>query len=319
MALTGGSGFIGRLLVSHLLASGHGVTALARSPGSASLLKDLGAHVVAGDVTSRSSLNACFAGADVVFHLAGYRCPGDLDTETAWAVNVQGTRNAVDAAREACVTRFMYTSTLAVNSDTRGEVPDEQYEFAGRHLSLHELTRAHAHRIVSESLGTGMEIVIVMPGTAYGPGDPGRIGDLIRRTAAGRRVLVPAGLKLCPTYVTDIVEGHMAALTKGNAGESYILAGAPVSGAEMLSHVATLTGTQPPLVIPDAAVALASRGMGWLGRHSRTKAESLRTARASYLGTSEKAARELGWQPRDLIEGLAGTLKPQSPGRPTDA
>jgi dihydroflavonol-4-reductase len=307
-ALTGATGFVGSHLLTLLRAAGHEVVAVVRDPGRAS---HLDAHLMAGDVTAYSSLVEAFRGVDGVFHVAGWYKLGADDPAQGWAVNVQGTRNALAAAAECGVARVVYTSTLAVNSDTRGRTVDETYRFTGRHLSVYDHTKAEAHRLAHRA--TGVEVVTVMPGGIYGPGDTSQVGDLIRRTAQGHRVQAPAGLRMCMAHVDDIADGHLRAMERGRDGEDYMLAGPQTTVVEVLRLVADLAGTKPPLVLPDAVVGVSAAVMGVVERGVRVpatyRAESLRAARASYLGTADKAAAELGWFARDLPTGLAETVE----------
>jgi dihydroflavonol-4-reductase len=293
-----------------LRAEGHDVVAVVRDPARAT---GLDAQVVAGDVTSRDCLDAAFAGTDGVFHVAGWYRLGDDHPEQGWAVNVHGTRTVMAAAEACGVPRVVYTSTLAVNSDTRGKVVDERYRFTGEHLSVYDHTKAAAHRIVREYAARGVDVATVMPGGIYGPGDTSQVGELIRRTARGHRVQAPAGLRMCMAHVDDIADGHVRAMDRGGAGEDYILAGPQTTVVEVLRIVAELAGTKPPLVLPDPVIAASARLLSVLGRRVRLpavyRAESLRAATASYLGRSDKAAAELGWFARDLRTGLAETVE----------
>lgn len=302
-ALTGATGFVGSHLLRLLRSGGHDVVAVVRNP------VDLDAEVRAGDVTSHSSLLAAFEGVDGVFHVAGWYKLGDDHPEQGWAVNVQGTRNVLSAARECQVPRVVYTSTLAVNSDTKGVVADESYRFTGEHLSVYDHTKAEAHRIAHEF----DNVVTVMPGGIYGPGDTSQIGAMIRHTALGRRVQAPAGLRLCMAHVDDIADGHLRAMERGRAGEDYMLAGPQTSLVEVLRLVADLAGTKPPIVLPDAMVGMSAAVMGVVERGVRLpstyRSESLRASRATYLGRADKANAELGWFPRDLRTGLAETVE----------
>src|SRR5690606_641560 len=137
-ALTGATGFVGGHLARQLREAGHEVVAVVRNPAKAAGLEAIGVEVAPGDVTSRSSLVAAFSGVDGVYHVAGWYQLGSDHPEQGWAVNVQGTRNTLDAAREAEVPRVVYTSTLAVNSDTGGQVRDETYHYTGAHLSVYD-------------------------------------------------------------------------------------------------------------------------------------------------------------------------------------
>lgn len=304
--MTGATGFVGGHLLKALRAQGHEVVGVVRDPNVG-----LDAELVQGDVTSRSSLLPAFRGVDGVFHVAGWYKVGDKHPEQGWAVNVQGTRNVMDAAVEAKVPRVVYTSTLAINSDTLGAVVDESYEFSGEHLSVYDETKAEAHKVAA-AYADRLDVVTVMPGGIYGPGDNSTIGELITQTALGGRALAPSGLQLCEAHVDDIAAGHILAMDKGCQGESYMLAGPRISLVDLLRMVAEIAGGKAPLVLPDAVVGLSARTMSILERGlpvpSTYRAESLRASRASYLGNPAKAERELGWHARDLREGLSQTV-----------
>ena len=101
-------------------------------------------------------------------------------------VNVEGTRNALAAAQRAGVPRVVYTSTLAVNSDTEEQVVDETYRFTGEHVSDYDRTKAEAHEIALDFVDQGLDVVIVQPGLVYGPGDTAQTGELIAQVVPGR-------------------------------------------------------------------------------------------------------------------------------------
>lgn len=306
-ALTGATGFVGSHLLELLRAQGHEVTAVVRSADAR-----LDADLVRGDVTDKASLLPAFTGVDGVFHVAGWYKVGDPHPEQGWAVNVQGTRNVMEAAVAANVPRVVYTSTLAINSDTHGEVRDETYIYTGKHLSVYDYTKAQAHRIAN-SFRDRLDVVTVMPGGIYGPGDTSAIGELIRDTALGKRALAPAGLRLCEAHVDDIAEGHWLAMSVGHRGTSYMLAGEQTTVVDLLKLVAEISGGPQPLVLPDVMVGLTAHTMNLVERvlpvPPTYRAETMRAARASYLGTADKARAELGWNPRDLRTGISQTVE----------
>ena len=133
-ALTGATGFVGGALARQLVEAGHDVRCLVRDPDGATMLTGLGADLVPGDLGDAASLQSLCDGVDGLFHVAGWYQVGSRAPEQAWTVNVAGTRDMLAAAARAEVPRIVYTSTLAVNSDTGGRLVDETYRFAGRHL-----------------------------------------------------------------------------------------------------------------------------------------------------------------------------------------
>src|SRR5688500_17880472 len=123
-AMTGATGFLGGELARQLRSSGHDLVALVRDPAKASGLSDLGAELVVGDLEDIAALDRLLERADGFFHVAGWYKHGRREHERLRRVNVSGTRHALEAAQREGV-RTVYTSTLAINSDTRGDVLDE--------------------------------------------------------------------------------------------------------------------------------------------------------------------------------------------------
>jgi len=309
-AITGATGFVGGEIARQLRAEGHQVLALVRDPDRAGALAELGVHLEVGDLDDLAALTRMADGADGLFHVAGWYKLGDRHPDQGRRVNVDGTRNVLAAARN---TRLVYTSTLAVNSDTRGAVVDESYHFRGRHLSTYDETKAQAHDIAFEAAASGQPVVIVMPGLVYGPGDTALTGSMIRDVARGRRVVVPAGGGVCWGYIVDIARGHILAMQRGMPGQSYMLAGPRAPLAYGLSQVAVIAGTHRPVRLPRAMVSLTAALAGPLGRvvplPAEYAAESLRSSLATYYGTPAKAERELGWTCRGIAEGLRETIR----------
>jgi dihydroflavonol-4-reductase len=152
-----------------------------------------------------------------------------------------------------------------------------------------------------------------MPGLIYGPGDTSQTGAMMAQVARGKRVLVAKGGGLSWTYVDDVAHGHLLAMTSGQLGTAYIMAGPRETLADVLRRVAALARTKPPVALSDAAVATMAKAAGLLGRFAplagNYAAESMRAALATYYGDASKAERELGWTTRDLDAGLAETVR----------
>ena len=311
-ALTGATGFLGSVLARQLRDAGHDVAALVRAPDRAPALVDLGVELIAGDLDDAAALDRLCQGADGLFHVAGWYKVGSPDPEVGYRVNVDGTRNALEAARRNGVPRVVYTSTVAVNSDTGGRAVDETYRFTGSHLSVYDETKALAHDIAVEYASDGLDVVILQPGVIYGSGDTSQIGAIVERTARGHRVAVPRDGGLCWAHVEDVARGHVLGMEKGAAGASYMLVGPRASLAEVLRAVAALAGTKRPLTLPVAMVKATAALAAVVGRAvplpADYSAEALRASVATYLGDPSRAQQELGWSARGLDEGLAQTV-----------
>jgi dihydroflavonol-4-reductase len=312
--VTGATGFIGTQLVRQLVVAGHQVVALARRPGAAQDLVALGVAVHQGDVTEKESMRAAMAGADGVFHVAGWYRVGVRDTGPAWRTNVDGTRNVLELLRDLGIPRGVYTSTVAVFGDTRGRVVDEGYYRGGPWLSTYDRTKWAAHyEVAVPFVEAGLPLVIVQPGAVYGPGDPSPTGEALRAFLRRRQLFVPQGMALCWGHVADTARGHVLAMERGRSGESYILAGPAHTLLEALTVASRITGIPvPPLRLRPALLKGLAATAGLLERlvvPPTLSAEYLRIAAgATYLGSSAKAQRELGFAARPLEAGLRETL-----------
>jgi len=311
-AMTGATGFVGGALARLLRDEGHEVRALVRDPARAGGFAALGVELVPGDLDDATALDTLCRDVDGLFHVAGWYKLGQRDPSVGDRVNVDGTRNVLAAAQRAGVPKVVYTSTLAVNSDTHGQVHDETYRHTGPFTSHYDLTKARAHEIAERFAAEGLPVVIVQPGLVYGPGDTAQTGAFIEQVVRGRRPQVPAGGEVCWAHVDDIASGHLLAMSQGVAGESYMLAGPRATFADGLRRVAAIAGTKGPMVLPTGVVRAAAGVMAVLGRvvplPPDYAAETMRAGLATYLGTPAKAERDLGWHARDLDTGLRETV-----------
>ena len=301
--VTGGTGFIGGILVRRLRSAGHEVSLVVREPSKAEALARIGARVHKGDITDKDSMRGPMAGVDGVFHLAAWYKVGGRDKSPAVPINVGGTRNVLELMGELGIPKGVYTSTLAVFGDTKGQVLDETYHHGGPWLSEYDRTKWIAHYEVAEPLmRRGLPLVIVQPGVTYGPGDPSAMGLTLREFLQRRLRGVPKRSAYCWGHVEDTAAGHVLAMERGRAGENYIIAGEPRTLVDAIELAERITGISPPRLRPSPGF------MRFLA--AVTRSELLRVgAGATYLGSNAKAKKELGLHHRPLEEGLRETLR----------
>jgi nucleoside-diphosphate-sugar epimerase len=307
--VTGATGFIGGRLVRQLRQEGHQVTALVRDPAQAAALADLGVTLARGDVTDRESMRTPMQGVDGLFHLAGWYRIGARDKTEGRRVNVLGTRNALELMQELGIPKGVYTSTLAVNSDTRGRLADEGYRHSGRYLSEYERSKAEAHRIAEQFIARGLPLVIVMPGLVYGPGDTSIVHSTLVSYLQRRLPVIPRRTAYGWAHVEDVAQAHRLAMEKGRPGEAYIVCGPTHTLIEALRLAHTLAGIPLPRIAPPLLLKAMSVFMAVLERllplPALYTAEGLRViAGTTYIGDDAKARRELGYSPRPLEIGL---------------
>lgn len=313
--VTGGTGFIGGELIRQLRAQGDGVRALVRDPSKASALQTLGVELVAGDVREPGPLRAAMAGCDGVYHLAAWYKLGGRSREDAENINVLGTENVIDAAVREGVGKIVYTSSLAVFSDTKGRLPAEDHVYTGEHLSLYDATKWRAHyEVAVPAIQRGAPVVIVQPGAVYGPGDQSPLARVFADWMLGRLPMVPAGSAVCWGHVEDTARAHRLAMEHGRLGEATIIAGPAHTFAEVLALASTLVGVPaprfeaPPWLL-RALAAILELPSRHLDLPDTMHPEALRvSAGVTYLGLAAKASREWDWRGRSIEEGLPSYL-----------
>ena len=313
--VTGATGFIGGEIVKQLIGRGHKVVALVRSPDRTTMLKALGVEMHTGDITDRETLKAPMSGVDGVFHVAAWYKIG-VKEPLADQINVDGTRNVLQCMRALGIPRGVYTSTVAVFSDTKGAVPDETYRYDGPHLSDYDRTKWIAHyRVALPKIEDGLPLSIVMPGVVYGPGDTSGLRTALVDLLRGRLLMTPARTAFCWSHVEDTARGHILAMEKGRPGETYIITGPRHSFEQAFDVAARLAHVRAPVMHPGPHTMRAmSQVMKVAGRFvtlpPALQPEALRVlAGTTYFGANDKAVRELGFTARPLDEGLAQTLE----------
>ncbi len=314
--VTGATGFIGGRVARQLIAQGHFVNTVARNPAAARELAELGVKVFRGDITDKESMRGPMVEMDGVFHIAGWYKVGARDRRPAVPINVLGTRNVLELMRELAIPKGVYTSTLAVFSDTHGAVPDETYRHNGPWLTAYDHSKWLAHyQVALPMMQTGLPLVIVQPGAVYGPGDASLVRDTLASYLLRRLPLAPRGTAYCWSHVDDTAEAHLLAMERGVPGQSYIIGGPVHSVTEVLALAERITGIPAPRIqAPAGLVQAMAYAMAPLGAlmplpPSYTY-EGLRSvAGVTYLGSNVKARRELGYDPRPLDDGLRETLR----------
>jgi nucleoside-diphosphate-sugar epimerase len=312
--VTGATGFVGGHVAADLLALGHSVTALVPTRDLARRIALDGVRPHIGSVTDPGSMLRGMRGVDGVFHVAGHRI-GFADRKTAESINVDGTRNVLEVAARAGVARTVYTSTLAIFSDTGGTLVDESHRFTGRHLTEYDRIKARAYdEVVRPMIEQGHPVIPVLAGAVYGPGDTSRMASVLSRYLRGRARFVSAEAAYCWARVEDSARAHVLAMDWGEPGRAYIIGGDPHTVRHVLSRAGALVGRlRPPIAIPGRVTAIPAAVAGGASRvipRLRPLADRLRVAAGiTYLGDDSRARRELRWSPRSLDDGLPDAVE----------
>jgi nucleoside-diphosphate-sugar epimerase len=316
--VTGGTGFVGSHLVHRLLARGHSVTTLDRSSGLFDAeLRSLGATMISGSVTSPADVDRATAGQEVVYHLASPF--GDLLEPDAayWAIEVDGTRHVLEAARRHGVRRVVHCSTQGVHGIITEPPGDEDSPIAPRDYYCY--SKAEGEKVARDFLDQGMDIVIVRPTSVYGPGDTRGWLKLYRMVAKGWFLMIGDGRTYNhPVYIDNLVDlFELVAVAPQAKGRTY-LAGdqEPVTLSELVSSVAVAEGAQVRIVrfpwygaamLVVSAIESVCKRFGFPPPVFRRRLSWFKTNRAFRI---DRARIELGYTPRvDLQEGLRRTAQ----------
>jgi nucleoside-diphosphate-sugar epimerase len=314
--ISGGSGFVGAHLVRRLLDRGHRVTSLDKSPGLFDdELRSKGATLLAGSVTELDDVVKAMTGAELVYHLASPF--GDiLQPDSAyWDIEVNGTRNVLQAAKRLGVRRVVHCSTQGVHGIITRPPGNEDSPIAPRDYYCY--SKAEGEKVCREFMANGMDIVIVRPTSVYGPGDTRGWLKLYRMVAKGWFLMIGNGRTMNhPVYVENLVDLFELCGTSPAAKGRIYLAGdeEPVTLNELVNEVGAALGSNVRII------RFPWYGIAWLGATAvevlsktfrirppvfRRRLSWFRTNRAFQI---DRAKAELGYSPRvPLREGLSRT------------
>jgi nucleoside-diphosphate-sugar epimerase len=274
--VTGATGFVGRIACAELRSRDHQVAAVVRRPGS----EPAGTRGHEGDITDAASVSRAIDGAqpDAVVHLAA-QTAATRDADLIEKVNVQGTRNVVDACATAGVERFLFCSTV-VTGNAHGDTLTEDSTLPVD--TVYGRSKQKGEEIVRES---GLRSAIVRPGHVYGPGGWFEEEFVKRLQQPGRLAVVGKGDNWWDVVrVEDVATAIVLALEKASDGRVYHVADdAPIKLYDFVALTADALGVGKPRRIP---VAVARRVAG---------ADPVKAVTRSAKTSNDRLKRELGW------------------------
>jgi dihydroflavonol-4-reductase len=308
--VTGGTGFVGGLLLERLVAEGRQVRALVRRPADRELLPDPRVELALGDVRDEESLARAADGCAVVYHVAGLNQLCLPDPAPLYEVNVEGTRRMLQAARRAGVRRVVHTSSAATLGGDGTRVVDESAGPPAEFTSHYARSKFEAEQLALAF--DGVEVVAVNPSSVQGPGRTTGTAKVFIGYLNGRLPFdLPARFGLC--YTQDCVNGHLLAEAKGRPGERYVLNTATLTNTEAIDLIAVIAGLADrprtlPLPLAMGAAAVAEGFARLRDRPPRLCREFVRTAGHPHLYDGSRAERELGLRYTNLRAAMEATV-----------
>jgi len=309
--VTGGTGYLGRAVVSALAARGHDLVIFARSASRSGLP---GTHID-GDIRDRAAVERAASGCDAISHSAALvsiwrRRPQDFDE-----VNVGGLRNVLAAAAALHTPRVLYTSSFVAIPPRGRTEPLAANDY--------QRTKVAADRLADEAVRDGSPLIRVYPGVVYGPGSFTE-GNLVGRLVADHLKHQLPGLvgpenPWSYAYVDDVAAGHCAALEQGRPGGRYMLGGENAPQRRVFEIVQQLTRRRPPPRIPFPVATLMGAAeelrVTLFGGTPLITRGAVEIFRHDWSLDSAEAIRDLGYTLTPLDEGVRRTLQSIAGGR----
>jgi 3beta-hydroxysteroid-4beta-carboxylate 3-dehydrogenase (decarboxylating) len=312
--VTGGAGHLGANLVRRLLADEKvDVRALARRDDNNAGLEGLDLELHYGDLRDLASLRAACRGIDRIYHAAAQISTVAGREQELFANNVLGTKNLLQAAREAGVGRVVVTGSFsAVGHRADGVPSDETVPFNPFDKVLpYEKSKQAVELECLRAVAEGQDVVIATSCAIIGPHDyyPSRMGGVLRDFANGKlRAYIPGGFEF--VAARDIVAGHLLAMEKGRTGHKYILSSGFQTMDDIMATFERVTGRKRPIRLPAAVMAAIApvtelvQSTLFPSRPQRLTPGAIRILRRGRRADTTKARRELGFAPTSLEDAV---------------
>ena len=314
--VTGATGFVGSHVAKQLAARGADLRLLVRNTSNRANIDALKADRATGDLTDLESLKKAMRGCEFVFHLAAdYRLwTPDRTGKEMYDTNVGGTRNVIAAAQAAGVRRVIYCSSVATMGFAAANgraVTEADPVSLDEMIGPYKRSKFMAEQVALDAGNMGVNVVVVNPTTPVGEQD-------IKPTPTGRIIVdflkgnfpayVDTGLNLAD--VTEVANGHIAAMERAVPGELYILGGQDLTLKQLLDKLAEITGSPSPTVRVPHAVAFGFALVDEFvtgrirGKEPRATVDAVRMGRKKMFASSAKAERELGYRVVPVTDAL---------------
>jgi dihydroflavonol-4-reductase len=300
--VTGATGFVGGAVARALVNSGIDVRVLARAGADLQNLQGLTVERVEGDLRDQASLRKSLIGCRQLYHVAAHYALWAKDPAIFYDVNVTGTKNLLEAAREVGTERIVYCSTIgAIGLPPGGGLGTEETPVSLEQMAGHyKRSKYLAEQEVLKLAKAGLPVVIVNPSAPVGAGDvkPTPTGQVIVDFMKGRMpAYIETGMNIVD--VDDVAAGHLLAMQKGRIGQRYILGNKNLMLREVFEILSRLTGVKAPTIkLPRLAIIPLAYLNQWIanltGQPPRIPLEGVKMAKYKMHYDCGKAIRELG-------------------------
>jgi dihydroflavonol-4-reductase len=310
----GASGFLGSHVTRQLVKSGQRVRVLLRRTSSTIAIDDLDVERRYGDVFDDAALRDAMGGCEDVYYCAVDARAWLRDPTPLFRTNVEGLRHVLDAAVDADLRRFVFTSTIgtiALSENGRPVTEDEPFNWADKGGGYIQSRVAAENLVLRYARQRGLPAVALCVANTYGPGDfqPTPHGSLVAAAAKGRMPAYVKGMSMEVVGIEDAARALILAADKGRVGERYIISERFISARELYGTAAEAGGAKPPWVGIPLKVMYAL-GFGGdiaakvLRRDMLLSTLSVRLMHIMSPMNHGKAERELRWHPEPIHDSI---------------
>jgi len=316
--ITGAGGHIGNVLAQHLYNKGHkDLRFLVLENEDISYVEHLAKEVVRGDVRDLMTVKKAVTGCDYVFHLAGLVKISGVKKKLIYDVNVNGTRNVVEACLEKEVKRMLYVSSVHALYEPEDDCIEERLCTDINCLyGTYAKSKAMATTEVMNGIQKGLDAVIVFPSGIIGPNDYRRsyTGSAIDGyiSSSKRQYFFDGAYDFVD--VRDAVDGIYKAFKRGEKGQGYILSGSVSSLEDIIKQVEEETGRKiKKRRVSRAMVRVAAFFAPIYYKIVRKKPVlskySVEVLMSNCNISCKKAKQKLGYKPRPIGETIRDIVK----------
>jgi dihydroflavonol-4-reductase len=312
--VTGATGYIGPFLINRLKKDGHEVSVLVRKKDDFDRLKSEGFNCLLGDLTDKESLNGIFDNIEVLFHLANIASWWLPRKQDYYDINVGGTINLLEEAKDSNLAKIIYTSSVAAIRQPKGIVATETSIHQGDFESDYSKSKYLVEKEIDKYKNLGLPIVTLNPGVVTGPHDFKSFGQTLIGIANGKiksKFFPESYVPL--VYIDDVIDILINALDI-EAGKKYIVVGENIKIGDIFDKVCKILNREKiDKVTPEIfllMLAYFSESVSFLTRKRPfLPIDGLKAIEIGATASAQKSIDELGFKYLNADQILAKSIE----------
>lgn len=313
IAITGINGLLGSFIAKRLIEEKKSIVGIKREGSDVSLLNALTGQLPLRDaeVSDSIGLTSAFEGADTVIHVAGLVSFNPQRMNEIMAVNIEGTRNVVNACLSAGVKRLVFISSVAALGRQKGVVElNEEAKWVESSLNSHYAKSKYMAELeVYRGQEEGLEVAIVNPSIILAPTDWNKSSSQIFKYVWEERKFYTKG-QINFVDVRDVADIVHLILTKNIFGEKFIANGGAVEWTDFFQMIGAKFNRQPPSIAVNKSlvyfVALAEEVRARIfGYEPAVTRQSVKMAKGKFYYSNKKSVERLEFQYRSIETTIA--------------